>query len=321
MSNKNALITGCLGQDGILLTRFLNGLGYKVYGTTHRQLASISSIDGIEKIYKLNLDDCNEVNAIVAEIKPTEIYLLAAKSSSASLMQDPVTTTLTNGVSVVNFLEAVRLFSQQSKICFAASSEVFAGADVTPQTIHTPVYPVNFYGAAKCFAWHMIKIYRHSFGIKAGTAILYNHESIHRKHNYVSRKITSAAARIKLGIQQDLMLESLSSQRDWMHANDAVNGMWLMLQQDVPEDYVFGSGKLHSVEDICRTAFEFVGLDYRQFVKIKSNEVRRSDAIQLIADISAATEKIGWKTTVSFEDMIQEMTAYDLMLESVAKVE
>jgi GDPmannose 4,6-dehydratase len=309
-----ALISGVLGQDGRLLTELLLNKGYQVHGTTRSNSAASDDFAGEKKIkmHALRLDQPEGICTLVEKLKADEIYHFAARSSSAQLSDDPVATANINGLSVLYFLEAIKNSSAHSKFCFASSSEVFAGINVTPQSEKSTVTAINPYGIAKSFGMQWVAHYRHAHGLFAASAILYNHESSYRSPHFVTRKITSAAAGIYLGKLSSLTLGGLESQRDWMHASDAVRGMWAVLQAESAQDFVFGSGELHSVRDICDVAFSHLKLDFRDYVVIKRDTQRREDRIQLRADISAAKSVLGWAPTVSFEKMIQDMVDFDV---------
>jgi GDPmannose 4,6-dehydratase len=309
-----ALITGVLGQDGRWLTQWLLAKGYAVHGTT-RNITPVSdsfSQSNNISIHPLQLDQPEAINRLVEKLQADEIYHLAARSSSAQLADDPVASAQINGLSVLYFLEAIKNFSAASKFCFASSSEIFAGTSVTPQSETTLVAAINPYGIAKNFGMQWIKHYRHAHGLFATSAILYNHESIYRNTHYVTRKITSAAASIFLGKTTSLTLGSLDSQRDWMHASDAVCGLWAMQQATVADDFVLGSGVLHSVRDVCEIAFAHLGLNYRNYVVTQADAQRREERVQLRADIRKAQLTLDWRPEIEFSQMIQGMVDFDV---------
>ncbi len=309
-----ALITGINGQDGRLLAQLLLDKDYQVHGTSRSGLANNQGLhDGKSiEMHQLQLDQPNEIKSLVAQLQPDEIYHLAARSSSTQLSDDPLSTANINGLSTLIFLDAIKNSSMRSKFCFASSSEIFAAANDTPQTEKTLYAAVNPYGISKHFGMQWISHYRERYGVFAGSAILYNHESIYRGFDYVTRKISTAAARIYLGKANQLVLGSLDSQRDWMHARDAVRGMWAMLQASDANDYVFGSGVLHSVRDICEIAFSHLGLDYQKYVVSEIDVLRRTDSVQLCADSRKALVELGWKPETGFATIIQEMVEFDV---------
>lgn len=311
---KIALITGVMGQDGRLLTDWLLAKGYQVHGTTRNITASVNSFAHKKNIsvHELMLDQPKMINALVEKLQANEIYHLAARSSSAQLADDPCASAHINGLSVLYFLEAIKNFSQISKLCFASSSEIFAGTDATPQSERTLIEAINPYGIAKNFGMQWVNHYRSEHQLFASSAILFNHESIYRGPHYVTRKITCAAANIYLGKLESVTLGNLNSQRDWMHAGDAVRGLWAMLQAKDADDFVLGSGVLHSVRDVCEVAFSHLGLDYRNHVVSQADALRRQEKIQLQADIRKAQATLQWQPEIGFTQMIQEMVDFDV---------
>jgi GDPmannose 4,6-dehydratase len=309
-----ALITGVMGQDGRWLTDWLLAKGYQVHGTS-RGVTSSSESFAQEKnisVHELKLDQPKGINALVEKLQANEIYHLAARSSSAQLADDPSASAHINGLSVLYFLEAIKNCSQISKFCFASSSEIFAGTDTTPQSERSLIAAINPYGIAKNFGMQWVNHYRSEHQLFASSAILYNHESIYRGAHYVTRKITSAAAKIYLGKLESVTLGNLDSQRDWMHASDAVRGLWAMLQAKVADDFVLGSGILHSVRDVCEVAFSHLGLDYRNHVVSQADALRREEKVQLQADIRKAQATLQWQPEIGFKQMIQEMVDFDV---------
>ncbi len=314
-----ALISGVMGQDGRWLADWLLAKGYQVHGTSRYFSAGNINFANDKHItlHQLRLDQPDAINVLVEKLQANEIYHLAARSSSAQLADDPVATAQTNGLSALYFLEAIKNLSPASKLCFASSSEIFAGTSTTPQSEKTPIAAINPYGVAKHFAMQWVQHYRNAHGVFSGNAILYNHESIYRGLDYVTRKITSAVAQIYLGKMQSLTLGNLDSQRDWMHACDAVRGMWAMLQAPKAGDFVFGSGVLHSVRDVCEIAFSHVGLDYRNYVVSQADAQRREERVQLQADIRKARAVLQWCPEIGFTEMIQEMVDFDVRLHTI----
>lgn len=309
-----ALITGVMGQDGRWLAEWLLAKGYQVHGTTRSVSSNSESFASQKRIsmHELALDQPKAINVLVEELQADEIYHLAARASSAQLADDPVATAQINGLSVLYFLEAVKNFNQACKFSFSSSSEIFAGTDVTPQSERTALAAINPYGIAKNFGMQWIKHYRDVHQLFACSAILYNHESIYRDVHYVTRKITIAAAQIFLKKTKSVTLGNLDSQRDWMHAKDAVRGLWATLQAKVADDYVFGSGNLHSVRDVCQIAFSHLGLDYRDYVVCQPDTQRREERVQLKADFRKAQTMLRWQPEIGFTQMIQEMVDFDV---------
>lgn len=314
--HKTALITGVRGQDGFYLAELLLTKGYQVIGTSHGTDKNFRSMlgDSELKVERLDLSSAKEVRDIVATVKPDEVYNLAARSSSAQLFDDPIATAEINGMAVVRFLEAIREVSPDTRFCQAASSEMFAGTDISPQNEVTPYRPVNAYGAAKTFAANMVTAYRERHGLFATTAILFNHESPRRGMDYVTRKITHTVAKIALGQADSLMLGNLDSRRDWGFAGDYVRAMWLMTQHAKPDDYVIATGETHSVREFCEIAFSHVGLNYSDFVKINPQRTRRIETVELCGNPAKIKQCIGWQPSVSFTELVRMMVDADLVL-------
>jgi GDPmannose 4,6-dehydratase len=311
---KTALITGVLGQDGFYLAELLSAHGYRVIGTSHRGPGRLDLAGhGIPPVEVLGLDlaDGAAIRALVGQWRPTHIYNMAARASSAQLFDDAAETAEINGLAVVHLLEAIRTESAKTRFCQASSSEVFARSTESPQNEGMPLRPRNAYGAAKVFAQNMVEAYREQYGIFACSAILFNHESPRRSSHFVTRKITSAAARVKAGLEQTLMIGNIDGRRDWSFAGDLVRGMWLMLEQPEPEDYVLASGETHSVKELCELAFGRLGLDYRDHVRVDPAQQRPPDAVELRGDPSKARVRLGWRPTVGFEDLVYMMVDAD----------
>jgi GDPmannose 4,6-dehydratase len=312
---KIALITGILGQDGRYLCDLLLSKGYRIIGTTHRSVPMEGSdLDPSIQIIQLDLSDRLSVENMLLQCRPDEIYHLASRSSSAQLFDDPWAIVDVNGLSCLRFLDVLSRHLRNTKFCHAGSSEIFAASQASPQNELTALCPANAYGAAKAYALHLVQAYRQQFGLKACTAILYNHESPRRAEQYVTRKISRAAAAISLGLQRELVLGDLHHRRDWGHAADTVRGMWLMLQNESPEDMILATGKTHSIRDFCHLAFQCVGLDYRDFVRSVIDPSRRPENIELCGDASKARTSIGWSPLIKFEDLIKEMVTADVAL-------
>ena len=311
-----ALITGITGQDGSYLADFLLSKGYQVYGMVRR--ASTENFERIEhikdKIELLQADLLDQLSMISAikNSQPDEIYNLAAQSFVPTSWDQPVLTGEFTALGVTRMLEAIRLVNPKIKFYQASSSEMFGKVHETPQNELTPFYPRSPYGVAKVYG-HWITInYRESYDIYACSGILFNHESPRRGKEFVTKKITDAAARIKLGLEKELRLGNLDAKRDWGFAGDYVRAMWLMLQQPRPDDYVIATGRTHSVRDFCKIAFEHVGLDYNDFVKIDPRFVRPAEVDLLLGDSTKAQKELNWDIRVSFEDLVKMMVDADL---------
>lgn len=310
---KTALITGLRGQDGSYLAEHLLAKGYRVVGTSHVAPCTFRLPElGVEvEVEKLDHSSTVSVKHVIDKVRPDEVYNLAARSSSAQLFDDPIATAEINGLAAVRFLEAIREVSPLTRFCQAASSELFAGTDISPQDETTPYRPINAYGAAKTFAANMVAAYRARYGLFATTAILFNHESPRRGMDYVTRKITHTVAKITLGLAEELTLGSLDSRRDWGFAADYARAMWLMLQQQTAEDFVIASGDTHSVREFCQIAFSYVGLNYIDFVRIDPQWARRTETTELRGN-PTKIKQLGWRPSVGFEDLVRMMVDADL---------
>ena len=310
---KTALITGVLGQDGSYLAELLAAKGYRVIGTSHRGAQRTRLAGAAREIEVLGLDlaDGEAIRALVKRYRPDHLYNLAARASSAELFDDVVATTRINGLAVVHMLEAIRTESARTRLCQASSSEVFARAARSPQDELTPLRPRNAYGAAKVLAQNMVEAYRERYGLFACTAVLFNHESPRRGLDYVTRKITSTAARIKAGLEDSLVLGNLDGRRDWSFAGDVVHAMWLMLEQPEPGDFVLASGETHSVNELCELAFGRLGLDYRKHVVVDPRQGREADAVELRGDSGKARLQLGWRPAIGFKELVYMMVDAD----------
>lgn len=313
---KTALITGVSGQDGSYLTELLLTHGYHVVGiarditNAHHKLGKTLStrIELIEWDYA----DSKKLHKIITKSQPTEIYNLAAFSSGAGMFDEPLKISAINGLLVTMILEAIRACEPTIRFCQASSREVFGEPMVTPQTENTVRNPRSPYGAAKLYADNMIKIYRERYNIFACSAILFNHESPRRGLNFVTRKITHEAAKIKLGISQELWLGNLDTQRDWGFAGDTVRAMWMMLQHDIADDYLVATGVTHTVKEFCEQVFNCLGLNFRDYVKEDDSAFRPSEPVALVGDISKIKNTLGWVPNTSFEELIQMMVDAEL---------
>ncbi len=311
-----ALITGITGQDGSYLADFLLEKGYQVWGMVRR--ASTENFDRIEHIKdKINLVQADlldqlSIIEIIQDIRPDEIYNLAAQSFVPTSWVQPVLTGEFTALGVTRMLEAIRLVDKRIKFYQASSSEMFGKVREVPQTELTPFHPRSPYGVAKAYG-HWITInYRESYDLFACSGILFNHESPRRGKEFVTRKISDAVARIKLGLQKELFLGNLDAKRDWGFAGDYVRAMWLMLQQPKPDDYVVATGRNHSVREFCQSAFSHAGLDYQQYVKTDPKLVRPAEVDILLGDPAKAKKELGWEPKVSFEEMVRMMVDSDL---------
>lgn len=311
-----ALITGITGQDGSYLADFLLEKGYQVYGMVRR--ASTENFERIEHIkdrvqlVQADLLDQLSIINVIKESNPDEVYNLAAQSFVPTSWDQPVLTGEFTALGVTRMLEAIRLVNPKIKFYQASSSEMFGKVRETPQTELTPFYPRSPYGVAKVYG-HWITInYRESYNIYACSGILFNHESPRRGKEFVTKKITDHVARIKLGLEKELRLGTMDAKRDWGFAGDYVRAMWLMLQQQTPDDYVIATGRTHSVRDFCQIAFEHVGLDYNDYVKIDQRFVRPAEVDLLLGDSSKAQKALKWELKVSFEYLVKMMVDADL---------
>jgi GDPmannose 4,6-dehydratase len=311
-----ALITGITGQDGSYLAEFLLARDYRVVGLLrpdspgpHDRLAAIRH--RIEFVTASLLDQA-ALQSIIEKYRPSEIYNFAARASSSQLFSEPILTSEFNGLAVLRILELIRLIDPAIRFCQASSSEMFGNTAESPQTERTPFLPRNPYGIAKLFAHGMVGSYRNAHGIFACSSILFNHESPRRGREFVTRKITMAAARIKAGMDSTLQLGSLDARRDWGFAMDYVRAMWQMLQAPDPDDYVLATGIRHSVEEFCEIAFRHVGMDYRNHVVQNPGAQRPNDAARWVGDSGKAQKALKWSHTVSFEELVCMMVDSDV---------
>ncbi len=317
---RTALITGVTGQDGAYLAKLLLEKGYSVHGVVRR--SSHSEVHahrlnwlGIENDVQLhdgNLTDLSGLIRTVREVRPDEVYNLAAQSFVKSSWHQPLLTGQVTAMGVANVLEAVRLEAPAARFYQASSSEMFGLIQEPQQTEKTPFYPRSPYAVAKLYGHWLTVNYRESFAMHASSGILFNHESPLRGLEFVTRKVTDAAARIKLGLAQTVELGNLDAKRDWGHARDYVKAMWLMLQQPAADDYVVATGKMYTVRELCRLSFEAVGLNFEDHVKVAEAYMRPAEVDVLFGDAGKAADKLGWKPETSFEHMIEEMVQADL---------
>jgi GDPmannose 4,6-dehydratase len=316
MTQKTALITGVTGQDGSYLAEFLLEQGYRVVGMVRR--TSTVNFDRIKHIQDQivivqgDLLDQSSLMEIIRAYQPDEVYNLAAQSFVPTSFSQPVLTGEFTALGVTRLLEAIRHVKPDARFYQASSSEMFGKVVEVPQRETTPFYPRSPYGAAKVYGHWITVNYRESYGMFACSGILFNHESPRRGLEFVTHKVTHAAARIKLGLQRELRLGNLEARRDWGYAGDYVRGMWLMLQQDQPDDYVLATGETHSVRELCEVAFGHVGLDWRDYVVVDPKHYRPAEVDLLIGDASKARRVLGWEPSVNFEQLVRMMVDADL---------
>jgi len=322
---KKALITGITGQDGSYLAELLLEKGYEVHGIVRR--SSSFNTGRIDHLYadphtpgtRLflhygDLNDGSSLNLLLKKLRPGEIYNLGSQSHVRVSFDVPEYTGEVTGLGATRLLEAIReLDLTHTRVYQASSSEMF-GASPPPQNEKTPFYPRSPYGCAKVYAYWIGVNYREAYGLHVTNGILFNHESPRRGETFVTRKVTRAASRIKLGLQQKVYLGNLDAKRDWGYAKDFVEAMWLMLQQEKPDDYVVATGESHSVRELCELAFSHVGLDYHEFVEIDPRYYRPTEVDFLLGDPSKAARQLGWKPRTTFKELIRIMMDSDLEL-------
>lgn len=321
---KKALITGITGQDGSYLTELLLGKGYEVYGIIRR--ASTFNTERIDHIYqdphesgrrlKLvygDLNDASSLNKILRDVQPDEIYNLGAQSHVRVSFDIPEYTAEVGGLGTLRLLEAIRETGlNKTRFYQASSSELYGKVQEIPQRETTPFYPRSPYGVAKLYSYWITVNYRESYDLFACNGILFNHESERRGETFVTRKVTRAAAAIKLGLQDKLFLGNLDAKRDWGHAKDYVRAMWLMLQQDQPDDYVIATGETHAVRELLDEAFSHLNLDWQQFVEVDPRYFRPAEVDLLIGDATKARQKLGWQPEITFKELVRTMVDADL---------
>ncbi|MBV9664407.1 MAG: GDP-mannose 4,6-dehydratase [Actinobacteria bacterium] len=318
MAKKRALITGITGQDGSYLAEFLLGRDYEVVGMVRR-----SSTINFERIFHIQndielvpgdlLDEVSMIN-LLREQRPTEVYNLAAQSFVQTSWNQAVLTGETTALGVTRILDAIRIVDPEIRFYQASSSEMFGKVVETPQRETTPFYPRSPYGVAKVYGHWITVNYRESYGLHANSGMLFNHESERRGLEFVTRKITLGVARIKARLDQNLALGNLDSKRDWGFAGDYVRAMWLMLQQDTPDDFVVATGETHSVREFCELAFGHVGLDYQDYVVVDERYMRPAEVDLLVGDASKAHKALGWEPEVTFKGLVERMVDADVDL-------
>ena len=324
---KRALITGITGQSGSYLAEFLLEKGYEVHGIIRR--ASSFNTQRIDHIYKDphekpalqlhfgDLSDANGLSQILNQVKPDEVYNLAAQSHVRVSFDQPIYTSDVTAIGTMRLLEAIRNYRDAGnnvRYYQASSSEMYGKVFEVPQTEMTPFYPRSPYAASKVYAHWMTVNYREAYDLHASCGILFNHESPRRGATFVTRKITRAASRIKLGMQDKVYLGNLDAKRDWGYAADYVEAMWLMLQQDEPDDYVIATNETHTVAEFCERVFSYLGMDYMDFVEIDSRYFRPTEVDLLLGDYDKARRQLGWKPKVKFDELVKMMTESDLEL-------
>jgi GDPmannose 4,6-dehydratase len=313
---KRALITGITGQDGSYLAELLLARGYEVFGLVRRSsLYNFERIRHVQEQIQLVAGDMSDQTSLIAALEestPDEVYNLAAQSFVQTSWQQPVFTGDVTALGVTRLLDAIRTVNPQIRFYQASSSEMFGKVQEVPQRETTPLYPRSPYGVAKVYGHWITVNYRESYGLHATSGILFNHESPRRGLEFVTRKVTHHAARIRLGLANELRVGNLDAQRDWGFAGDYVEAMWLMLQQDSPSDYVIATGKTHSVQRLIEIAFACVDLEWQQYVVQDPKFMRPAEVDLLIGDASKAHTELGWQPKVSFEQLIQMMVEADL---------
>jgi GDPmannose 4,6-dehydratase len=318
MAAKRALITGITGQDGSYLAEFLLEKGYEVHGMVRRSSTeTFQRLEGFRDDLILHTGDLLDQRSlldVLRECEPDEIYNLAAMSFVAASWSQPVLTAEFTATGVTRMLEAMREGAPEARFYQASSSEMFGKVLEVPQSETTPFYPRSPYGVAKAYGHFITVNYRESYDLFAASGILFNHESERRGLEFVTRKVTHAAAGIKLGLQDELALGNLDAERDWGYARDYVEAMWLMLQQDEPDDFVIATGEIHSVRELVEVAFDHVGLSSDEYVRIDERFLRPAEVEHLVGDATKAKEKLGWVPQTSFEEMIRRMVDSDLEL-------
>ncbi len=319
---KKAFITGITGQDGYYLTKLLLDKGYSVHGTIRRSssintkridpLISEFSESGMLNLYYSDLTDSSSLNNLISSIEPDEIYNLAAQSHVMVSFKNPIYTSQTGLMGTLSLLEAIKNTDKQVKFYQASSSEMYGGADSKKLNELSNFEPKSPYAASKVFSHHVTKLYRESYGLFCTNGILFNHESPYRGETFVTRKITKAVGRIHAGLQSKLTLGNLDAYRDWGFAGDYVDGMWMMMQHEEPDDWVLATGETHTVREFAEEAFKIVGLNYEEFVEISEKYFRPNEVDHLLGDYSKAEKSLGWTPKTSFSELVKMMVEHDI---------
>ena len=319
---KRALITGITGQDGSYLAELLLAKGYEVHGIVRRvamedperRLGRLLPFRERLRLHAASLESFASLHRVISQVQPHECYHLAAQSFVASSFEDEFSTLNTNINGTHYVLSAIKDCAPACRFYFAGSSEMFGKVAESPQSERTPFHPRSAYGISKVAGFDLTRNYREAYGLKAWSGILYNHESPRRGYEFVTRKITSNVARIKLGLGRELRLGNLDAKRDWGHAREYVQAMWRMLQDEAPDDFVVATGETHSVREFVATAFAYADLDYREYVKIDPQLYRPAEVELLLGDPAKARQALGWNPKVRFQDLVAEMVEADLRL-------
>lgn len=315
---RTALITGITGQDGAYLVDFLLKKSYRVFGTYRRtstlnlERLNLLGIENQVELLPMDLTDQGNIIRVLQKVQPEEVYNLAAQSFVAVSFEQPVTTGEITGLGVTNLLEAIRMVNKDIRFYQASTSEMFGKVQAVPQNEKTPFYPRSPYAAAKLYAHWMTVNYREAYGMYACSGILFNHESLLRGVEFVTRKITRTVAEIKLGRVKELRLGNLEARRDWGYAPEYVEAMWLMLQQDHPEDYVIATGETHSVREFVQEAFACADLNWQDYVVVDPAFYRPTEVELLVGDPTKAREKLGWRPHTTFKELVRLMVRADL---------
>ncbi|MBF0474342.1 MAG: GDP-mannose 4,6-dehydratase [Deltaproteobacteria bacterium] len=317
---KKAFITGISGQDGSYLAELLLSQGYQVHGFVRRtadehpehRFGNLSQVLDKIQLHYGSLESFPSIFAALEKTRPDECYHLGGYSQVGSSLEEEFAVTQINILGIQNILSALLLLCPKTRLFFAGSSEMFGNAREPPQTEHTPFNPRSPYGISKVTGYFMTKYYRERHGLHASCGILYNHESPRRGAAFVTRKITAHAAQIKLGIKDKIGLGNIEARRDWGHSREYVRAMWLMLQQDKPDDYVIATGTTHSVRDCLEIAFDYCGLDPYKYLETDTGLGKFQDAVLMVGDATKAKQILGWESTIDFKSLIQEMVAHDL---------
>jgi GDPmannose 4,6-dehydratase len=322
MSQRKALITGIAGQDGSYLADLLLSKGYEVHGIVRRiaiedtehKLKNLRHIVSRVHLHVVSLDNVLSMIKLVKDLQPDECYHLAASSFVSYSFEDEISILNNNVNSTHYLLAAIKEFAPHCRVYFAGTSEMFGNVETEPQDEQTPFNPRSIYGISKVASYHLVKNYRQQYGMFACTGILYNHESPRRGYEFVTRKIVSLAAKIKLGLHDTLHLGNLDAFRDWGYTPDYVTAMWLMLQSDMPDDYVVATGEVHSVREFAESAFSHLGLDYREYVKIDQQLYRPAEKVRLCGNPDKIIHRLNWRRTKSFQEIITAMIEHEMNL-------